>query len=254
MTGMPALALLLLAALAPAPGHAGPALSDRIQITEVVGPRDVKVMRAASGREEFLHVGENLFAGDALEVAPRQVVGLLAYDGSRWKLAPGTRFKAEARKSDPATQSYWLLRLERGAMWGQVPKDEARKGGFRLKVRTRQAALGIRGTEYFLEGGESRSEVDVLEGTAWWGRSDAFAPGSYKEVSAGRHAELGASGPISITETKGDRAELMKAYGITADDPSPKKTLGTAQQCLALGKGWKSGDGSAVGECIDKTE
>ncbi|MGZ3653631.1 MAG: FecR domain-containing protein [Bdellovibrionota bacterium] len=235
---------------------AAPALSDRIQISEVVGPKDVKVVRAVGGKEVTLHNGEDLFVGDTLSVAPKQIVGITAYDGSQWKLAPGTVFKAEARKADKATQSFWAFQLIKGSMWGKVKKEAEPKDGFRLKVRTKTAALGIRGTEYLLEGDDTRSGMDVLEGTVWWGNDPAFAPGTYQEITAGHHGEVGVDGKVVVSDTKEDVPALKKKYGLTisADAQSGAAAAGTTAQCLALGKGWKSKDGSSQGECMDKAE
>jgi hypothetical protein len=227
---------------------AGPELSDRLQITDVVGPSEVKVVHQAGHREEMLRRGANLFVGDEVDVAPKQIIGLTARDDAQYKLAPGTHFLVEARKPDKQTQSYWSFQLLRGAMWGQVAKKN--QDGFRLKVRTKSAALGIRGTEYLVSGDETNSAVDVLEGTVWWGKDAAFAAGTYREVSAGRRGELGPDGRIVVTDSKGDKAKLVRDYGLAIDASAEKGTHGTAQQCAALGLGWRTGDGSNGGECF----
>jgi hypothetical protein len=135
-------------------------------------------------------------------------------------------------------------------MWGKVKKEADVKEGFRLKVRTKMAALGIRGTEYLLEGDETHSGIDVLEGTVWWGTDPNFTPGSFKAISAGSHGEIGAGGQVTVTETKGDSAKLLHAYGLDLGEEI-REAPATAADCLARGKGWRSDNGSSVGECVD---
>jgi hypothetical protein len=229
---------------------ANPTMSDRIQVTEVLGPIDVHVKRNKT--DEIVHVGDDLLTGDEVTVAARQVVSLAAFDGSKWKLAPNTRFIAEARKPDKLNQAYWQFQISNGAMWGKVPKNSEEKEGFRLKVRTKSAALGIRGTEYLIDGDDKRSGVDVLEGSVWWGTDPYFAPGTYKVVNAGSHGEISADGKVNVSETKGNPAKLLKDYGIELSDEAKKATTGTAAECLARGKGWRSANGSSAGECEEK--
>lgn len=225
---------------------AAPDTSDRLEINDVVGPPTVKVIRAGrAAKEENVRKGEILFVGDQVEVAPRQIVGLAAYDRSLWKLAPGTRFKVEARKPDRQNFSYWSFRVITGAMWGKVTKIENGKDGFRLKVHTPSAAMGVRGTEYLMNG----SGVDVLEGKVWWGKSAGFEPGSYREVTAGQHAEISAGGEIRVTPSQGDKGKLVKDYGLVVEDDQAQPTAPhSAQQCAELGLGWRSG--AHGGECF----
>jgi hypothetical protein len=236
---------LLLAAMA----LAAPVMSDRIQVSEVIGPTDVHVRRKKA--DEIIHAGEDLVPGDEVTVGDRQVVSLTAFDGSKWKLAPNTRFTAESRRPDKMNQAYWQFQITKGAMWGKVSKNLEDKEGFRLKVRTKSAALGIRGTEYLVKGDNKRSSVDVLEGTVWWGTDPNFASGSYKVIAAGSHGDVGADGRVNISETKGSPAKLKKDYGIELSDEAIKAS-GTAAECLARGKGWRSDNGSSLGECENK--
>lgn len=240
----------MIALLFVAAAFAAPQLSDRIQVTKVFGPPDVHVKLGMGGKEKVLHASDDLFVGDEVTVLPKQVVSLAAFDGSTWRLAPGTHFTAEARKPDKVNLSYWSFGLAQGAMWGKVTKDADAKEGFRLKVRTKTAALGIRGTEYLLETDSERSAIDVIEGTVWWGTDPLFAAGTYQMISAGHHGEIGADGHVNVSESKGDLPKLLRDYGIGLPDDA-KKATGSAADCLALGKGWRSDNGSSVGECTD---
>jgi hypothetical protein len=239
------------------PAVAAPELSDRIRVEKVHGPQDLRVIRAAGNKEEIVGTGDMLYVGDQVITAPGQVVMLSAFDKSSWAVAPGSRLKLESRKPDAKSLFFWTFNLSSGAMWGEVPKAENAKEGFRLKVKTKFAAMGIRGTEYLLGGDEKLSTLEVLEGTVWWGKSADFAEGSYKEVKAGQHAEMGSDGKITVHSSSGDKAELAKRYGVVpgaASGAPEAKKHSTLEECTAKGKGWKSGDGSRLGECFEKGE
>jgi|GEM_PF-6264153 len=229
-----------------------PELSDRIRVEKVHGPKDVQVIRAAGGKEENVNAGDMLFVGDTVITVPGQIVQLSAFDKSSWAIAPGTRLKLESRKPDAKSLFYWTFNLVKGAMWGEVPKAENAKDGFRLKVKTKHAAMGIRGTEYLLGGDEKLSTLDVLDGTVWWGKSADFAEGSYKEVKAGQHAEMGPDGNVTVHSSSGDKEALAKHYGVVpgqvSGTPAPKQS--TREECTAQGLGWKSANGSNKGECF----
>ncbi|HEY8278711.1 MAG TPA: FecR family protein [Bdellovibrionota bacterium] len=238
------------------PAAAAPETSDRLRISEVNGPKEVKVVRAVGAREEYAGAGTLLFVGDEIITASGQIVGVESYDGSKWKIAPNTKLKLEARKPEKESYSFWVLNVFAGALWGEVPKSTDGKNGMRLKIHTKNAAMGIRGTEYLLEGDDKHSAIDVLEGTVWWGKSIDFAPGTYREVSAGEHAEMTADGKISVSKSEGDKGALAVRYGVAVPGPIsegdakpvPKKSQSTGD-CWAKGKGWKDPDGSKLGDC-----
>jgi hypothetical protein len=249
---MPALAIFFLTAAA----QAAPELRDRFQITEVKGRPDVKVIRGAGKREEILRRGDNVFSGDLLEAGTEQLVEISSYDGSIWYLAPGTQIKADSLEPGAKSPAYRTFRLLRGALHGKVPKRNSLKQGLeppRIKILLKAAALGVQGAEFVVTGGDKISTVDVLEGKVWWGRDENLPSSSSKEVTAGFHAELGADGRIRIIETKGDRAKLLRDYGLSIEDGT-STIYGSARHCAALGLGWRGGAGSIEGECFKFSE
>lgn len=242
---------------ATASAFAAPEASDRIQITKVSGPQEVKVIRGAGAKEEILGEGGNLFMGDEVQTAKQQIVALSAFDGTQWKIAPNTRLKLEARKPQKSNFFFWVLQIAQGSMWGEVPKsgDPLKEGEFRLKVHTKTAALGIRGTEYLTESDGNRSSLDVLEGMVLFGPSLDFGPGSYQEVKAGQHAEIGPDGKITVEPSKGDAAALVARYRLAANASGDSSVVvsntGSPEECRIRGKGWKSSNGSKLGTCVD---
>ncbi len=229
---------------------AAPEISNRIQLEKVHGPREVSVIRAVGNKAETVGAGSVLFVGDTVVTSAGQIVELSAYDGSAWKIAPRTRLKLEARTPDKKSLSYWTFQLVTGSMWGQVPKDPSAGDSFRLKVKTKSAAMGIRGTEYLLGGDEKLSTLDVLEGTVWWGKSAEFAEGTYKEVHAGEHAEMGTGGEIQVRSSASDKSTLAKHYGLgPSQAETDPKASATREECFSKGMGWRSRDGLPLGEC-----
>lgn len=246
-------AILLSAAAASA--WAGPDFSDRLQLEKVYGPKEVKVVRAVGARETYLGQGDAVFVGDEIQTAAGQIVELSAWDKSAWKVAPLSRLKLESRKPDKKSLFYWTMDLVRGSMWGKVTKEGAEKDAFRLKVKTKFASMGVRGTEYLVGGDDKLSTLDVLEGAVWWGKDPAFPAGSYKEVRAGQHAEMGPDGKVTVHSSEGDVPALARRYGVVPGEdgaPSAKEPPATKEQCKARGRGWKATDGSNLGECSDE--
>src|SRR4051812_24827790 len=106
--------------------------SDRIEITEVVGPPKVVVVRGKK-TEESVGKGAEIFVGDEIRSAAKQIVSLRAYDGSQWKVAPETNLKIEKRVPEDKSLFYWVFGIIRGSLWGKVSPQE-KKDAFRLKV------------------------------------------------------------------------------------------------------------------------
>jgi ferric-dicitrate binding protein FerR (iron transport regulator) len=161
--------------------------SDAIEIHEIFGDPQIKLIKAISRREIKANVGDFLLPGDEIETGVKQIVALTAADGSKWKIAPNTRFKIQDKSKIDGSPR--LLSLIRGSMWGQAVGDEKRDG-FKLKIQLKGAALGVRGTEYLIETRDEFSAVDVLKGEVLWGKDVSFRKGSYVIVKAGNRAEL----------------------------------------------------------------
>lgn len=228
---------------------AAPSASDRIEIREVFGPKEVKVL--INNKEKILYVGDEVFLGNTIETKAKQIVQLEAFDKSQWKVAPETTLKLEKRLAEKKTLSYWVFGLVKGYLWGKVTPHPD-KEGFRQKIITKSAAMGIRGTEYLLAG-DQNSEVDVLEGKVWWGSSDGFEEGTYQEVKAGEHAEAIAreiKKPVPST-LKGN--DLLNKYHLVLSEAdlaeAAKMNERSPEDCHVRAEGWKSKDGTSRGKC-----
>lgn len=230
--------------------YAAPASSDRVQIKEVFGAREVKVL--LNNKEKTLFVGDELFLGNTVETKAKQIVVLEGFDRSQWKVAPETTLKLEKRLSEKKTISYWVFNLVKGNLFGQVtPQPD--KDGFRQKVITKNAALGIRGTKYLLSS-DQNSELDVLEGSVWWGTSPEFEANSYVEVKAGEHSEVQNKEVKKPVPSSLNGDDLLNKYHFVlsqADiEETAKANVKSPNDCRVHAQGWKSKDGTNRGECF----
>lgn len=201
--------------------------ADQITVANIFGNRDLHVVRDGKVEKEKVRRGAVLAAGDEVGTDATQIVTLESEDGSKWKVAPSTRLKLEKSSGDSGIR---LLSLLRGAMWGLAPAA-GEKDKLKLKIRTTNAAMGVRGTEYLIEDRPDFSAIDVLKGEVWWGSSPDFPEGSFILVKAGQRSIL--KKPKSGASVS-DLQELL-----TAPVPS-KKSLRSLQEHYGLVGGLKS--------------
>lgn len=262
---MPALIALLLAL----PLFAAPLPLDALRIAEVLGSeKEVKVL--SGGTEKKMAAGLLVKQGDELQTAEGQTVTLSATDGSLFRIAPRTTFRIDGRRQEGSGAVAWIFHLVKGAFLGTVEKDARAKDTFRLKVKSKFAALGVRGTKFLMKEEGALAQVDVLEGTVWWGTSSAFVPGEYKTVSAGQHAETDASGKTTVSPSAGTD-ELLEGYGFLskpntakAAEPFPdgpakacptspgQKMKGTIKECTACFMDFE-GEKDKQGDCLERS-
>jgi hypothetical protein len=254
------LALSLLAALS----FAGPDTSDRITIQKVHGPKEVKVNRR---KQDLLYQeGSELMVGDTVQTVEKQIIELLAYDGSKWKIAPKSQLVIESRKPDAKNFSFWVFQLSQGSLWGNAVPAE-KPDAMRMKIKTKFAAMGVRGTEYYLQANDTESELEVTRGRVMWGKNAEFVEGSYLVVSEGQHSIARANqvDKASASSLKNEALDvkyrlaepspfsplLSSIAPISNMAPGAPKPVMRAQDCREKGKGWKSEDGSGLGACVE---
>lgn len=229
----------------------GPQASDRILIKQILGSESVKVIKKKV--EKKLKAGEELALGDEIITEAKQIAVLQGYDGSQWKVAPNSSLKLEKLNPDKNNYSYWVFQMAKGSLWGKV-QPAADKEGYRLKLKTKNAAMGIRGTEYLVADNELQAELDVLEGKVWWGTSDNFEPGTFTEVKAGEHAEIKGKERSAPVPTKEKGNALLELYHLFWDEKEhqAEETGTTPRSCRDKGMGWRMKDGKP--ECFVQTK
>lgn len=139
-------------------------LREQPTVAEVVHAYgDVTVTRASTETALPLASGENLATGDVVRTGAQSSTTLRFVDGARVLLRPDSEMKIERLAQSRAGVST-TLRLERGSADSVVPPAQGASAPSRYEMRTPQANLGVRGTEFrtVAEGGVMR--LEVLEG------------------------------------------------------------------------------------------
>ncbi|NUM87710.1 MAG: FecR domain-containing protein [Bdellovibrionales bacterium] len=230
-----------------------PTASNRVRIGGIQGAREVAfVSYRKPGVERKAQLGDELYVGDEVRTGPRMRVDLVQYDGSVLRLGPDTQIKLEARIPQKREQATWVLGLAKGVIRGLVEKASSDP---KLKIKTKIAAMAVRGTDFLLSHAESGSKIYVLDGVTWFGHDPEFAEGTYKEIKARewgeitREKNLPQTGPIPH-----DGTPLIAELELGDLEPAKKEPGETAEDCRRRGKGWRQIPGSPRGLCFEETE
>ncbi len=139
-------------------------LREQLALAEVVHAYgSVTVTRAATETAIALGGGENLAAGDVVRTGAQSSTTLRFVDGARVLLRPDSELKVERLAQSRAGAST-TLRLERGSADSVVPPARGASAPSRYEMRTPQANLGVRGTEFRAAADGGATRVEVLEG------------------------------------------------------------------------------------------
>ena len=214
-------------------------LREQPTVAEVVHAHgDVRVVRAPSASPEALAGGATVAAGDAVHTGSQSSVTLRFADGSRLLLRPNSSLRLD-RLMRSANGASTGLSLDVGAADSEVFKMTV-PGPRRYEIRTPQAILGVRGTEFRTRVDGDATRVEVLEG-----RVAALKGGQEAGVSSGegvvadggsvKREALPAAPRLADVPARIERMPLrvgwstpdarqVRAQVLTADDP-PKLVL-----------------------------
>ncbi|HEV8689666.1 MAG TPA: FecR domain-containing protein [Ideonella sp.] len=215
-------------------------LREQPTVAEVVHAHgDVSVVRAPSTTPEALAGGATLAAGDAVHTGAQSSVTLRFADGSRLLLRPSSRLRLD-RLMRSATGASTGLSLDDGAADSEVLKLTT-PGPRRYEIRTPQAILGVRGTEFRTRVDAGATRVEVLEG-----RVGALKGAREAGVSSGEGVVADGAGvkrealppaprladvpariermPLRVGWSTPGEAQRVRAQVLTADEP-PKLVL-----------------------------
>lgn len=236
-----------------------PAASNRMRISLIQGASEVAfVSYRKPGVEQKAQLGDELFVGDEVRTGARMRLDLLQYDGSLLRLGPNTNIKLEARVPQKTQQATWVVGLTKGAIHGVIEK--ATQGSDpKLKVKTKIAAMAVRGTDFIFTHAEndSSSKIYVLEGLTWFGRDPEFVEGSYKEVKTREWGEITSEKKSGLPDSgplPHDGKPFLQDLELNDLGPATKAPGETAEDCRRRGKGWRQIPGSPKGLCFEDTE
>jgi hypothetical protein len=139
-------------------------LREQPTVAEVVHAYgDVSVTRASTETALPLASGENLATGDVVRTGAQSSATLRFADGARVLVRPESELKIERLTQSRASAST-TLRLERGSADSVVPPAKGASAPSRYEMRTPQANLGVRGTEFRTSAAGGATRLEVLEG------------------------------------------------------------------------------------------
>ena len=161
-------------------------LREQAAVAEVVHAYgEVTVQRATTLTALPLTAGENLSSGDVVRTGAQSSATLRFADGARLLIRPDSELTIERLAQSRAGAST-TLRLERGSADSSVSPQAGTKTPPRYELRTPQANLGVRGTEFRTTADATVTRLEVLEGRvgARRSRAEAVVDAGFGAVSA----------------------------------------------------------------------
>ena len=105
-------------------------------------------------------VGKKVKLGEVIRTGKRSIVKIIFDNGDQFMVSPGSEYSLSLPSNKREGNA--LINLTRGKFRAIISKEGPRN---KMKVRTRNAAMGVRGTDFFVNSkGFDRSEVSVLRG------------------------------------------------------------------------------------------
>jgi len=129
-----------------------------------------------AGDKSALFAGGSVQPGDLVHTAPGSWCDLRLCDGSGLRVGEDSRFYYQG--ADNVRESFvsWAFELARGSLRAAVVGN-GKSESVKVRVRTRSAALGVRGTELVIEaeeGGRVETALHTLEGEVLMGAREDF--------------------------------------------------------------------------------
>lgn len=131
--------------------------------------------------EVFAAAGDEIRPGDRIEVGGNSWVDLRFCDGSIIRLNEDSNFQYLPQEED-VDWVKWSFELFKGSLRSLFQGNGEQ---IKLRIKTPTAALGVRGTEFYLEVGEEESHLYTVEGAVLWGQSK-----NWRELQTGRTERL----------------------------------------------------------------
>lgn len=131
-------------------------------------------------RESIASVGDDVRWGDRLEVGPDSWVDLRFCDGSVIRLSENSSF--QYLNPDPEETNGWVrwsFEKFKGSLRALMSGNGEQ---VKLRIKTPTAALGVRGTEFFLEVDEEESRLYTVEGAVLWGQRQQWSDLQTKQI------------------------------------------------------------------------
>jgi hypothetical protein len=151
----------------------------------------VSVTRATTGATSPLAAGDNIATGDVVRTGAQSSATLRFADGARVLVRPDSELKID-RLAQSRAGAATTLRLQNGSADSTVPPADSTTPR-RYEMRTPQANLGVRGTEFRTATDAQTTRVEVLEGRVA-ARRDAPAARTAESLVAAGFGAVSAAG------------------------------------------------------------
>jgi hypothetical protein len=143
-----------------------------------------------------IKLGDKVQIDDVITTGPKSFMRILLAEGAAMSIGPGSTIRITKLKASEPTS----IDLLKGMLLSKVKRSSA-ESAIKFKVRTRSAAMGVRGTTFFAkEEEDGRTFLCVCEGTV-----ETRWPKGTKIISSKHHD---APAKISALESKMAAAEM----------------------------------------------
>jgi hypothetical protein len=131
--------------------------------------QNVAVVKVLKGEANVLTVGKTIKlnindwvkSGDVVKTAEKSFVKLIFIDKSQMNIGPNSEMKIAKYQGDEAG----VIDLVKGKIRSQVTKDYLQNGKSKLLIKTPNAVMGIRGTDFLISTNGKTTSAVLFEGT-----------------------------------------------------------------------------------------
>ena len=155
--------------------------------------------------------GDKLDNGNIIRTAPGSAAKVVYDNGDQFQVGSGTAYRVSLPKAKGAPQ----INLLYGKLRAVVEKGGPRTG---MKIKTRSATMGVRGTDFFIaDGGSKGTEIAVLRGEVEVKPEGSKAQAA--KIPAGYTADIAAPPPVE------EKKEMKKGEVAKKVEPAPVQAV-----------------------------
>ena len=169
-------------------------------------PGDVKII--VNGQTVAAKVGEAVKQGMTVKTGPKAVVDIYFGDNVVRILENSSVVMTELVRNVADNKENSEFYIENGKMFSKVTRKLV--DGEKFRVTTPTSVAGVRGTEFLVSEDEGKSNVACIDGVVIV-KEAGSDDSTFKEVEAGKEANVEKGKPISVAELKEqNRANIKK--------------------------------------------
>lgn len=152
------------------------ALAEDCELIVAENAEGASITIAADGAKAELEIGDGIGTGESIATGKSAWVDLRLCDGSGLRVGESSKFKFETAAKAEEGFTGWAFELIKGSLLALVEGEE-KKETVKMRVRTKFASIGVRGTEFLVETDETEgTNVHTVEGEVLMGAASDFEP------------------------------------------------------------------------------